>query len=134
MDVIEALVVIAVGAAIVLGPARELWWWYAGRSRRRRTTGVVVGTVEPGAAGPGTKARSAVFRFTTEDGRTVQSRSSSWSYPGPKTGTQVEIVYDTDRPERSAERAGIQRFKLIAAPAVMVIGAALIGFGISLLG
>lgn len=134
MDIVKALVVIVVGGVLVYAAAKEVLGWWRARTRLRRTTAVVVALVEPGATGPGNVSRSPVFRFSTEDDRTVEATSGSWSYPGPKIGSEIPIVYDPAHPEQTAERAGARKVQLVLAPVIALIGLALIGYGISLPG
>lgn len=129
---VKALVLIGVGLVIVYGGAAELAGWFRARRRLRRTTGVIVGHVDPGTAvGPGTASRSAVFEFTTEDGRVVRAVSSAWSYPGPRAGTRVPVVYDPATPQTSAERAGVLQVKVALSPLLMALGVGLAIYGLT---
>ncbi|WP_433323390.1 DUF3592 domain-containing protein [Spirillospora sp. CA-294931] len=131
MDLVKALVVAAVGLAIVWGGLNELLAWARMRRRMRRTIGVIVGSRTPGAVDPGIVGRSGVFQFTTERGEVVQATSSAYAGRGPKVGKRVPILYDPENPRRSAERAGVLKFKVYLSPVLMLAGLAVIAFGLA---
>jgi hypothetical protein len=117
-----------------IGVALGLYVAYAGASmlvarirlqlRGPRVPGVVVGRTDGAASRPGVVSRSGVVRFTTEDGRTVEAVSSVHSFPGPRPGRRVTVVYDPKRPERTGERVGVHlSLLLLVAPLVIFIGA-----------
>ncbi|MFI0356814.1 DUF3592 domain-containing protein [Actinomadura sp. 9N407] len=117
-----------------IGVAIGLYVAYAGVSmlvakirlqlRGPRVPGVVAGRTDAAATRPGVVSRSGVVRFTTEDGRTVEATSSVHSFPGPKVGRQVTVVYDPKRPERTGERIGVHLFLLlVGAPLFIAVGA-----------
>ncbi|WP_236242193.1 DUF3592 domain-containing protein [Streptomyces sp. CC228A] len=116
----QLLLQVVVGGVLIWGSAGELLGYLRTRSRLVRTTGVVV-ALEEGGAPPGVRSRSAVFRFTTQDGRSFQVTSSAHTWPGPKVGTSLPVVYDPERPWR-AERAGVLLFKLWLAPLTLAFG------------
>jgi hypothetical protein len=127
------LVLIAVGLAVVYGGMAELAGWWRSRHRRRRVTAVIVGLHEPAAVNPGSRARSPVFRFTTEEGQVIDAVSSAWTFPEPKVGRHIPVTYDPADPQRSAERVGVQAFKLVLSPLLMAGGLALAIFGLTFL-
>lgn len=133
MDMVKAGVPLLVGLVVAYGGVVELIGWLRGRSRRRRTLAVVVGAVEPGATAPGTRARSPVFRFQTDDGRVVDAVSSAWTPLPPKAGKRIPVVYDPAEPQATAERVGVLRVKLALTPFVIGLGLGLVGFGCTLL-
>ncbi|GLZ16127.1 hypothetical protein Acsp04_63620 [Actinomadura sp. NBRC 104425] len=91
--------------------------------RMRRARGVFVGREEVGhVSGPGVYSRAARFRFTTEDGRTVERTSALSTFPGPRPGRAVTVVYDPERPHSTAERAGVHLAMLVLGPLVVVLG------------
>lgn len=130
---VEALAVVAVGLAAVYGGAAELLAYVRARHRLERARAVVVGLVDVG--GP-IRARSrsyaAQFRFTTRQGRLVESVSSVSTFPGPKVGRRFVVVYDPADPEGTAERAGARKVQLALAPLLVVGGAAFAAWGVSL--
>lgn len=133
-ELIKACAVIGVGLALVYGGAAEMLGWLRGRARLRRVTGVVVGHVSPGAAGPANPSRSARIQFTADDGRVVEVVSSAWSYPGPSVGEHVPVLYDPADPEGSADRAGTRVLKAVLfSPLLIAAGAGLAIFGLTLL-
>ena len=67
------LILIAVGLTIVYGGMAELVDWLRSRHRRRRVSAVIVGLHEPVAVNPGSRGRSPVFRFTTEEGQVIDA-------------------------------------------------------------
>lgn len=123
-------ILVLVGLVIVYGGAAELVGWLRSAARLRRTTAVIVGLHHPTAAGPGNLARAPVFRFTTEDGRTVDAVSSAWTYPVPKVGRRIAVTYDPHDPQGSAERAGVRTRKAALSPLVIAFGLGFVVFGI----
>lgn len=126
---------IVVGLVIVYGGAAELVGHVRSRRRRRRTTAVVVGLVDVvrGLSAANTANRSAVLRFTTRDGREVEAVSSMWSAPGPRVGSRLPVTYDPADPAGTAERAGVQRVKVLLAPLLIAGGAVLAVYGTTVL-
>ncbi len=122
---------IAVGLYMIWGGGSELYGWWRARRRIVRTGGVIVGRTEVLGQGPGSRSRSAEFQFTTADGRIVQSISEKYSFPGPKPGKRVTIVYDPVNPKGTAEIVGIRNFKLAICPLLMAGGAVLAGYAAS---
>jgi hypothetical protein len=92
----------------------------------------IVGRHEPGWVNPGHRGRSAVFRFTTADGRVVDAVSSASTFPEPKVGRRIPVTYDPADPRRSAERVGVLAVKLVLSPLLIVGGRVLAGFGVTL--
>ena len=129
----RGLVLIAVGLAVVYGGMAELAGWWRSRHRRRRVTAVIVGLHEPGAVNPGSRARSPLFRFTTEEGQVIDAVSSAWTFPEPKVGRHIPVTYDPADPQRSAERVGVRAFKLVLSPLLMAGSLALAIFGLTFL-
>jgi Protein of unknown function (DUF3592) len=125
------LVLIAVGLAIVYACVAEVTGWLRSRHRRRRVIAVIVGLHEPAAVNPGSWGRSPVFRFTTEEGQVIDAVSSAWTFPEPKVGRHIPVTYDPTDPQRSAERIGVQAFKLVLSPLLMAGGMALAIFGLT---
>jgi hypothetical protein len=126
---------IVVGLVIVYGGAAELVGHLRSRLRRQRTTAIVVGLVDVGRglSAANTANRSAVLRFTTRDGRQVEATSSMWSAPGPRVGSRLRVTYDPADPAGTAERAGVQRLKVLLAPLLIAGGAGLAAYGTSAL-
>jgi len=118
---------IALGIAFIYGGVHELVQRLRLQRKLVRAQGVFVGHDDVAAHGAGIHARAGRFRFVTQDGRTVESVSAMYSFPGPKPGRPVTVVYDPARPERTAERLGVHRFLLVAGgPMLMAIGMAML--------
>ncbi|MFJ4340191.1 DUF3592 domain-containing protein [Streptomyces sp. NPDC088915] len=120
MQVWALLFHVATGAGFAWAAASLLMGHLRTRSRLIRTTGTVVGR-EDGESRPGVKRRSTVFRFTTEDGQTIETTSSAQTWPGLKVGTTIPVVYDPENPSEG-ERAGVVVFKLCIAPLILAFG------------
>ncbi|MFJ8045995.1 DUF3592 domain-containing protein [Kitasatospora sp. NPDC096147] len=90
------------------------------RSRLVSTMAEVVDTRDASAR-PGVVRRSAVFRFTAQDGRSYEVTSSGSALRGPKVGSLIPVRYDPGRPQR-AERNGVIIAKLWLALPVTVVG------------
>jgi Protein of unknown function (DUF3592) len=131
--VVGGLVVIACGLAFAYGGLAELVGWLRRRARLRRTTAVIVGLHEPIWGNPGSRGRSPVFRFTTQDGRVIDAVSSASTFPEPKVGRRIPIAYDPADPQRTAERIGVRTFKLFLSPVLIAGGLAFAFFGVTLL-
>ncbi|MFF9850455.1 DUF3592 domain-containing protein [Streptomyces litmocidini] len=120
MHTFQLLLQVLMGGVLVWASAAELVEYARTRSRLVRTTGVVVGR-EDSEMRPGVKRRSAVFRFTTEQGRSFEVVSSAQTWPGPKVGAPIPVIYDPERPWR-AERVGVFVFKLWFMPLTLALG------------
>lgn len=104
------------------------------QSRLQKATAVFVGTDDRLMHDPQVRSRAGRFRFVTADGRTIERTSSFSSFPGPKPGQQVTVVYDPEKPETTAERAGVHRFLLMAGgPIFIVVGIAVIIVNVGML-
>lgn len=55
------------------------------------------------------------------DGRVIETESSVQSFPGPKPGKRVTVIYDPDRPYR-AEPAGRFTITILVLPVAIVAG------------
>ncbi|AXK35873.1 hypothetical protein DVA86_27860 [Streptomyces armeniacus] len=122
---------IVIGAFIAINGAVEwikLLRWFP---RRRRARAVFVGTEDVMRPDPQIKSRAGRFRFTSQDGRTIERTSAFSSFPGPKPGREVNVVYDPLRPHKTAERAGVHLFLLVAVgPLFMAVGSVMIILGL----
>ncbi|MES9543165.1 DUF3592 domain-containing protein [Actinomadura sp. NPDC000600] len=120
------LIGVALGVAVFCGGVYELVTRLRLQGRMARAEGVFVGRDDVmGPGGPSTRSRVGRFRFTTPQGRPVEASSSLHSFPGPKPGKPVTVVYDPARPEDTAERLGVHYLQLFAiGPLVMAIGIA----------
>ncbi|MEU4827522.1 DUF3592 domain-containing protein [Actinomadura sp. NPDC023710] len=120
------LIGVLLGAAIFCGGVYEAVKRLRLQGRMLRAPGVFVGRDEVmGPGGPSTTSRVGRFRFTTPQGRRVEASSSLYSFPGPKPGRAVTVVYDPASPEDTAERLGVHYLQLIAVgPLLMAVGAA----------
>jgi hypothetical protein len=118
------LIAIAMGLAFAGSAGVEWVRWSRARHRLVRTTGVVVHLVDRMVADPGTKSRAPVFRFTTGDGRVVEVTSRTSTWPGPKIGKELTVVYDPQDPDGTAERIGAWKVKQVLLPLAVVGGLA----------
>jgi Protein of unknown function (DUF3592) len=130
---LKALPVVLVGLAIAYGGVAELMNWLRSRHRLRRVTAVIVDLHDPIAVNPGSRGRSPVFRLTTDDGKMIDAVSSAWTFPEPKVGTPIPVTYDPLDPQRSAERVGVRKFKLIFSPLLIAFGLGFAIFGLTFL-
>jgi hypothetical protein len=127
----RGVAVVAVGALVGYGGAAELLAYARGRGRFQRARAVVVGLIDAGHGN--VKSRAARFRFTTADGHVIQRVSSLSSFPGPRVGKRLTVVYDPADPERTAERLGVWRLKLALSPLLVAGGVALAALGITVM-
>ncbi|MGH9211420.1 MAG: DUF3592 domain-containing protein [Acidimicrobiales bacterium] len=106
----QAAVVVVFGLLVAWAGGVELWRYLRSRRRLQRTSGIIVGLVEVGGMfRAGSKMFAARIRFTTHDGRVVETTSAAKSYPAPRVGRQVPVVYDPADPAATAERAGVRK-------------------------
>lgn len=113
-----------IGGFFVVSPGWGLLEAMIKRRRYQRASGVIVGRRDArGEQGmsPATHKRAAIFRFTTVDGRVIETESDVQSFPGPKPGKRVTVIYDPRKPY-DAETAGRYVIKLVVAPVVMAFG------------
>jgi hypothetical protein len=122
---------VIVGLLIGWGGGSELLGWWRARHRVLKTVGVVVGRVEVLGQGAGVHNRAGCFRFTTAEGIVVEAVSARYSFPGPRPGKRVAIVYDPADPHGTAELAGTRAFKLALSPALIAGGMVLAGFSLA---
>ncbi|MEU8801513.1 DUF3592 domain-containing protein [Spirillospora sp. NPDC048819] len=120
------LIGVLLGVALVCGGVYEVVKRLRLQSRMVRAAGVFVGRDDVmGPGGPSTASRVGRFRFTTAQGRPVEATSSLYSFPGPKPGRSVTVIYDPARPEDTAERLGVHYLQLVAiGPLLMAVGVA----------
>ncbi|GAA2421128.1 hypothetical protein GCM10010191_35640 [Actinomadura vinacea] len=118
------ILAIAVGLAFIVGGLRELAGRIRMQRRMRRAPGVFVGRAEVGhMSGPGVRSRAGRFRFTTEAGQVVERMSALSSFPGPKPGRSLTVVYDPARPGSTAERAWVHlALLLVFSPVAIALG------------
>ncbi|MQY03840.1 DUF3592 domain-containing protein [Actinomadura macrotermitis] len=116
------------GGAFALGGVKEIADRVRLQRRSRRARGVFVAREEVGSvAHPGVRSRAVRFRFSTETGRVVERTSALTSFPGPRPGREVTVVYDPARPESTAERAGVHLALLfLAGPVLIALGVTMI--------
>lgn len=103
MNTAELLYYLAFGLIFFLGGAWQLFIRWRRRRHYQRVPGVIVGRrATRGEVGPAsdtsTNSRAAIFRFTTLDGREVETESNVQSWPGPKPGKRVMVIYDPQSP------------------------------------
>lgn len=77
------------------------------------------------------RSRAACFRFTTAEGQLIDAVSARSSFPGPRPGKQVSVLYDSADPQNSAEIAGVMTLKVLLSPTLIVGGAILAGFSLT---
>lgn len=90
----------------------------------RRTTGTVVGHRTTGP--PHEPMHAPVFRFTTDDERTVEAVASVSSSRPTRVGREVRVVYDPSDPERTAEPLGSHRQSVALGLLFAVLGTGLL--------
>lgn len=129
MAVFGAVLALLMGLAMIRAGGLILVEWFRSRSRVRRAAGIIIDRRE-GPTEPGIRSQEGIFRFTTEDGRVITKDSSFYSYPGPRIGKQVTVVYDPVHPEKSAEIAWVRRLWLILSPLLVAGGVALCVTGV----
>ncbi|WP_158718767.1 DUF3592 domain-containing protein [Streptomyces griseus] len=120
MRLFQMLMLTLLGGALIWGSVTEVTGYLRSRSRLVRTTGVVIG-VDEEETRPGVRRRSALFRFTTDDGETIETVSSAQTWPGPKVGALIPVTYDPEHPWE-AERTGVLVFKLWMMPFTFALG------------
>ncbi|WP_298332003.1 DUF3592 domain-containing protein [Haloactinopolyspora sp.] len=117
---------VILGVAICCGGGYEVVTRVRLTRRMLRADGVFVGRDDVlGPGGASTRSRVGRFEFTTAQGQQIEASSSLYSFPGPKPGKPVTVIYDPARPEASAERLGVHRLQMWA------IGPLLIAVGIA---
>ncbi|MBE1536090.1 DUF3592 domain-containing protein [Actinomadura algeriensis] len=99
------------------------------RTRGRRTIGVIVGHKAIKDSDTGT-TYAAIFRFGTEDGRTVEAVSTLSTSWRRGVGREVPLIYDPADPEGTADRPGTHRLDLVFIPMLLVCGAGLTIYGV----
>ncbi|MFG2091504.1 MULTISPECIES: DUF3592 domain-containing protein [unclassified Spirillospora] len=113
------------GILLALGYVLVRDWW---RLTRRGTpaTGLVVEYRRRGPTDVTPRKITAVFQFTTAEGRSVEAVSFS-RIPGlPRPGQEVPVFYDPAAPAEKADLAKVLRFKVAAGSAVSVLGTAML--------
>ena len=127
MDALKYLFGLVIGLFLIVMPTWDLLQKWRRRRHYRRAPGIIVGLRDAGGEmgnRPSTASRAAIFRFTMEDGRVIETESNVTSFPGPKPGSRVTVLYDPRRPY-DAETTG--RFAI-----VMALMPLLIAFGVFL--
>lgn len=127
----KAIVYIVVGLVLIWGGGAELFWWARARRRVARVQGVIVGLADVGGQTTAIRSRAARFRFTTSEGHPVEAVSEMSSFPGPKPGKQVSVVYDPADPAGTAEIAGVRNFKAAVSPLIVAGGVIFVIVGAS---
>lgn len=117
---------VLLGALVFGGGAFEVVSRLRLQRRILRATGVFVGRDDVmGPGGPSAMSRTGRFRFTTAQGWPVEASSSLYSFPGPKPGKSVTVIYDPARPKDTAERLGVHYLSMVViGPLLMVVGVA----------
>lgn len=130
MSIANYLFGLAIGTFFFLSGTWQLFIKWRRRRHYHRVPGVIVGRrATRGEAGPApntsTHSRAAIFQFTTLDGQQIETESDVQSWPGPKPGKRVMVVYDPQHPY-DAEPTG--RFTIVIGIGVvaMVVGAIVI--------
>lgn len=121
---ILAIVGVLVGGFFIVSPAWQLLRTWLARRRYVRVPGVIVGRRDArGEVGtnPATHSRAAIFRFTTVDGRVIETESDVQSFPGPRPGKRVTVIYDPRNPY-DAETTGRFAISMLVMPVVMAVG------------
>lgn len=101
VDYIKLIGGFVVGALFLGDSLLDTIKWLKRRGRLVRVPGVIVGLRDTrGETGgsPAAYQRAAIFRFTTLDGHVVEAESNVSSFPGPKPGKRVTVIYDPSHP------------------------------------
>ena len=130
MDTVKYLFALALGLLCIIGPGSDLLGKWRRRRHYHRVPGVIVGVRKTrGEVGTSprtnTRSRAAIFRFTTLDGRVIETESDVQSFPGPKPGKRVTVLYDPRQPY-SAETTGRFLILVVLMPPLMAFGVFLI--------
>lgn len=124
----KCLLGIAFGGFIIYHAGYEILSWLKQRSRLARVPGVIIGKRDTRGElgmGPATYSRAAIFRFTTRDGQVIEAESRLSSFPGPKPGKKVTVVYDPNHPDE-ADTTGRKAVYLIIGMIIFLVGVALV--------
>lgn len=119
-----AIIGVLIGGFFIVSPAWQLLKTWRARRRYVRVPGVIVGRRDARGElgmGPATHSRAAIFRFTTVEGQEIEAESDVQSFPGPKPGKRVTVIYDPRDPY-DAETTGRFAISTLALPVVMVVG------------
>ncbi|OZV82212.1 hypothetical protein CA850_07845 [Micromonospora echinospora] len=99
--------------------------------RGKRADGVFVGRVDASIR-PGVQSRAGEFQFVTADGQEVTATSSFSSFPGPKPGRRVKVIYDPNHPHDTAERVAVHWGKMtFLAPLFMLLGGGMVAVALN---
>lgn len=136
MNVVDYVKLIGgfVFGAIFLGdPLLETIKWLKRRGRLVRVPGVIVGRRDTrgvtGASPAAARQRAAIFQFTTLDGHVVEAESNVTSFPGPKPGKSVMVIYDPNDPDE-AETTGRMALIWAVRVAAMIGGVLLLTYSL----
>lgn len=130
--IINTIIGVLVGIALIISGGRELLGWWSGHQRRVRVRGVFVGRQDVGGQRASVVSRAGRFRFTTREGHIVEAVSSLSTFPGPKPGKPVVISYDPVDPPGSAEVLSVFRSKVVISPLLIIGGAVLAIYSLTL--
>lgn len=132
-DYVKLVAGFVFGAIFFGDSLQETIRWLKRRGRLVRVPGVIVGRRDTrGETGgsPGAYQRAAIFRFTTLDGHVVEAESNVSSFPGPKPGKRVTVIYDPIHPDK-AETTGRMMIIWIMRVMAMVAGVFLLAYSFS---
>lgn len=133
LDYVQPIIGVVVGAIFFGDTFHETVKWLMHRGRFVRVPGVIVGRRDARGetgGGPAVYQRAAIFRFTTLDGHVVEAESNVHSFPGPKPGKRVTVVYDSHRPDE-AETTGRMAIVWIVRVVGMVGGVVLLTYSLA---
>lgn len=122
-------VIVCSGILLALGWLLARDWWRLAR-RGTPAVGLVVEYRRRGPTDVTPRKITAVFEFTTAEGRSVEAVSFT-RIPGlPRPGQEVPVFYDPADPAEKADLAKVLRFKIAAASVVVVLGTVMLIAGV----
>lgn len=138
MNIANDLVGLAFGLIFFLTGVWQLFIRWRRRRHYHRVPGVIVGRrATRGEVGPApntsTSSRAATFRFTTLDGQEIETESNVQSWPGPKPGKRVMVVYDPQSPYDAEPTGGFVFTTGIGVVAVVFGAVVIVASAINLL-
>jgi len=93
---------LAFGVGLAVGGSYYLWDQHRFAATAAHADGTIVGLEESTSTDEdGGTTYCPVVRFVSERQQTVQFTAGECSYPAPRVGRTVEVLYDPDHPQRA---------------------------------